>query len=256
MLTAASESNIGTDGLYRRAETLLLIDRLERFVNLEDTREAYQAFFEENTSFHPVEFYDSDASGTPQERQPLAWRPEFHRVFLEFRDMLREIWQRNSDSSLGILLGTEARAWAIINRRDEANLLDKIFSSDPDKISHSHEVAIEEAVQAIPKSYLAMPQAVRPDWRTGNFRYKPDTDFRRAVYLLFRQSWRAKVCPRCHRYFVADKPPQLYCSTKCYGEAKKDRDLEYWRNTGSSRRDSRVKQRRKGSSEKKRRPKR
>jgi hypothetical protein len=224
----------------------LLVDRLEKFVNLEDSLESYQAFFEANPGFYPVEFY-SDLRA-PREKQALAWRPEFHRLFLEFRDMLREIWQRKDDSSLGILLGTEADAWGIIARERKAKTLDKILSS--------HEDAIEEAVKTIPEGFFTTARAIRPDWRTGNFRYEPDTDFRRAVYLLFRQSWRAKICSRCSRYFVADKPPQLYCSTECYGEAKKDRDLDYWKSVGSSRRDSRVKRQRKTGSEKTRSPKR
>src|SRR5258707_8066879 len=145
-VTAASESTIVRGGLYRRAETLFLFDRLEGFVNLEGTLGSFEAFLEQNQSFHPVEFYD--ALVAPQEERPVAWRAEFHDLFLTFRDMLREVWRQGTDSSLGILLGTEAREWGIIGRKCETNTLDKILSS--------HEVAIEEAMKAIPEGFFTV----------------------------------------------------------------------------------------------------
>jgi hypothetical protein len=78
------------------------------------------------------------------------------------------------------------------------------------------------------------------DWSAGRFEYHPDTQFRLAFYLLFRQSWRAKRCPQCGRYFVADKPPQRYCSFRCYDAAKQQRDLNYWRTVGVRRRQQRL----------------
>jgi hypothetical protein len=92
------------------------------------------------------------------------------------------------------------------------------------------------------ESYFSLPTQVDPDWTSGTFRYEPNTNFRRALYALFRQSWRAKVCPQCKRYFIADKPPQRYCSTKCYGIAKRGRDLEFWRTMGSDLRKKRKKE--------------
>src|SRR5262249_16058046 len=73
-------------------------------------------------------------------------------------------------------------------------------------------------------------------WRTGTFRYEPATEFQAAVHMLFRQSWRAKVCPRCGRHFIGDKPAQSYCSSACYGSVKRDRDLQHWRTVGDLRR--------------------
>ena len=215
----------------------MLFSRLEGFANLGDALEDFRAFFTEYPSFQPVQFYDFRKRGTPQERQPVVWRPEFHRLSLEFRDMLREVWM--SGRSLGVLLGTDAQAWKVINRSTQPTAMQRILDS--------HKVALQKAMRAIPTNYFAVPSEIRPDWRAGSFQYEADTDFRRAVYLLFKQSWRAKACLRCGRYFIADKPPQLYCSTKCYGQAKQDRDRDYWRNVGSERREHRLERQRKGS---------
>jgi hypothetical protein len=72
-----------------------------------------------------------------------------------------------------------------------------------------------------------------PEWTTGRFEYQPACDFQRALHLLFRNSWRAKVCAWCRRCFVADKPAQLYCGTGCYERIKRLRNLDWWRKNGA-----------------------
>jgi hypothetical protein len=73
-----------------------------------------------------------------------------------------------------------------------------------------------------------------PDWATGQFEYRPACDFQRALHLLFRNSWRAKVCARCRKCFVADKPAQLYCGSECYEHIKLLRSRVWWRERGAS----------------------
>jgi len=53
-------------------------------------------------------------------------------------------------------------------------------------------------------------------WLSGESECDFETLFRLAVYVLFRQRWRAKQCPSCGRRFVADRSSQRYCSFRCY----------------------------------------
>lgn len=213
------------------AERERLFHRLERFVNLGDDLGSLQAFGSECPTFAPVTFHDSR---DPEARErPLAWKPEFGRVFLTFRNILREVWRTGAKAELGVLLGTNRVGTEILNRGAQPSLLHQ----GPVK---GWQASLWEARKAIPIQYFTSPSEISPDWWAGTFRYEPDTEFRRAVYELFRQSWRARICPVCERYFIALKPPQRYCSTKCYGTGKRDRDLEFWRNVGSDRRKKRM----------------
>lgn len=68
------------------------------------------------------------------------------------------------------------------------------------------------------------------DWQHGEITYQFETQFQEALYLLMRESWRAKVCPSCGKYFIADKPAQRHCSSACYGDMKRKRAMEWQRN--------------------------
>jgi hypothetical protein len=112
------------------------------------------------------------------------------------------------------------------------------------------ESELVEGVKALQGAYHI---DLHPDaWSPDSSKYQPDTPFRRAVYLLFRQSWRAKQCPVCGRYFVADKPRQRYCGSRCYGAAKRRRDLHYWRTVGTRRRQQRLRKQARGLRRKRR----
>jgi hypothetical protein len=67
------------------------------------------------------------------------------------------------------------------------------------------------------------------NWQTGEIRYEFSQGLRRALFELLKDSWRAKVCPNCERYFVADKPAQRHCSPRCYGDTKRKSDREWHR---------------------------
>jgi len=87
-----------------------------------------------------------------------------------------------------------------------------------------------------PGAYEARYPFVGAVWATGDFDYSPLNDFQLAMYMLFRESWRAKVCPRCSQYFVADKPAQMYCSSACANAAHRAQALNYWRAEGAAKR--------------------
>lgn len=62
--------------------------------------------------------------------------------------------------------------------------------------------------------------------------------FQRAISYLMQERWRAKICSwsKCHKYFVADKGAQKYCSEKCYWERKLEQSLDYYHRFGKARR--------------------
>ena len=237
-----AKSTIPTRGSNRRAprDVEMHFYQLERFVNLGDDPSAWKEFCEVYPEFFPVRFCTIDYTDEDDESgiEFASYQPEFYNLFRTFRDMLRGVWKSNSETKLAILLGIDTIAWQIIARRKEASQEERFFGGP--------QIQLEEAMSKISSQFKSgpsnqfYPKSLVPDLRTGTFRYDPDTDFRRAVYALFRQMWRAKICPRCAKYFVGDKPPQTYCSSKCYGEAKKERDLQLWRSVGSERRKERT----------------
>ena len=80
-----------------------------------------------------------------------------------------------------------------------------------------------------------------PEWGAGTIRYVSYTDFQRAIWLLFCETWRAKVCPVCSLYFIAEKPAQAYCSNSCSSRAHQSSSLRWWREKGVKRRAAKAK---------------
>jgi hypothetical protein len=221
-LRKASRTTVPIRVPKRRADEdpELLFYRLEQFANLPNTIEAHADFGSRYPDFLPVTFYDREL-GEKSRECPVGWQSEFYEVFKIFQDLLRDVWKHGDPSQLAILMG-------IADWKAEPRFIDDVLQG--------HRSRLKKARARIPEKYFAIEAAVTPDWRLGSFRYDAETDFRKAMYALFRQSWRAKVCPKCEKYFVAAKPARFYCSTECYGLAKSDRDIEYWRTSGSSRR--------------------
>ena len=237
VMSRRSPTTIRTKVSNQRARdnSLLLLDRLHAFVNLPDDLNVFESFFRQYPEICPVNFCKYDLGKTTQD--PVGWRLEFFEVFCVFREMLRAVWERGDNQALAVLLGTDQDAWNIVSRREPASALERIL--------RGFGMSLQNAMLKVPSYYVAVSSKVFPDWRTGAFRYEPETDFRRAVYALFRQSWRAKICHQCNKYFIADKPAQVYCTTKCYGEAKRARDLAFWRDKGSKIRKERAAKERK-----------
>jgi hypothetical protein len=216
-----------------------LFAALEAFVNLSDGLNEFLAFGNQNPNFFPVPIRDnSQISWTPvpdpcfkgsianssdlaEKGRPLwtkaiAWEPLCHKLGLFYRDSLRLAWHPPlpgpwdiaTGEEFEILLGFETgRQYA--GREEE---IGKIFNAYP--------------------SAEVVSSPIMADWKTGTFLYAPANDFQRVVYILFREGWRAKVCARCSRRFIADKPLQRYCSPKCFAEAKRERNLDWWYKDG------------------------
>jgi hypothetical protein len=86
------------------------------------------------------------------------------------------------------------------------------------------------------------------DWDEGVFRYHGMCAFQRALYLLFLESWRARVCERCDEKFIARRKAQKYCMKDCSDAAQREVKSRWWAEHGDKWRKKRkgVKSKRKG----------
>ncbi len=199
---------------------------LERFAYAGDSAEEYKALAKGWPGLWPRTLLDGQGNS-------LAWHDDCHALFLVFRNALRYVWTPLPDAvkrgAVSFLLGIggeferlETGGIVLLPVQGLNEAWDKIEKHDPAGSDTSRPV-------------------LYPRWSTGEIAYDPGNDFQRALYLLLRESWRAKICARCSTYFVAGKPAQLYCSTACSGGVKKERTLKWWRNVGANRRAAQAK---------------
>ena len=204
------------------AERKRLFRGLERFVNAGDSIEEYKALGKGWPNLWPRTLLDAQGHS-------LAWADDCHALFVVFRDGLRYVWTPLPDNlkrgTLAVLLGiggefqTLERGGRVLlpTPRGLNEAWDKIGKHNPSGSDVSRPV-------------------LHPRWTAGELVYVPSNEFQRALCLLWRESWRAKVCAKCSTYFVADKPAQLYCSTACSSGVKRERTLKWWRDVGAKRR--------------------
>jgi hypothetical protein len=191
---------------------------LERFANTGDSPAAFQALGSGWRDFWPINSQDEQCKS-------VAWVEAGHALFLLFRDSLRRLWMSDpfrSDDALSFLLGIGGQFQHLAKEGGRRDL---------------HPFGIVEAWEALKRNHpdvrvIACP-VVYPHWKRGEFTYSAQNDFQRAVYLLFRESWRAKVCANCSTFFVAEKPAQLYCSVQCSSASHRTAALKYWREKGA-----------------------
>jgi len=213
------------------AERQRLFKGLERFVNNDDSLEEYKGLSKGFPGFWPRALLDERGNS-------LAWHDECHALFLVFRNGLRHAWTPLPDmgkrGTLAFLLGIGGEFQTL-----EAG--GHVFLPTPaglneawDKITSHH-----------PSGSDTGRPLIHPRWTGGDLAYIPSNDFQAALHLLWRESWRAKVCAKCSTYFVASKPAQLYCGTACSGGVKRERTLKWWRDKGAKRRAATAKSGRK-----------
>jgi hypothetical protein len=201
---------ISTRVLNRKAgdEREGLFQALETFANMGDGRGDPKLFLRMCPRFFPEVAYSGVgtwASGERTTKPMIYW----------YRDALRTLWRGHDTNGvyLNAMLGLEwdsveiAKAW-------------------------------DDAIEGLGTIGLSRPRA---DWASGEIILEFSTDFQRALFALMKDSWRAKVCPECKRFFIASKTAQAYCSPTCYGEMKRKYSLRYWRRTGSATRAARRK---------------
>jgi integrase len=95
-------------------------------------------------------------------------------------------------------------------------------------------------LQAFPNAKFGAPALVAVRWPSTEVYVSPKNDFQRAFYYLFLQGWRARLCPRCeaNRFFIARKPKQMFCGTKCSAGNRLASKRKWWRSVGAKRRAS------------------
>lgn len=224
------------EGPYRQADSWnkskeWFLKGLERFANADDSMKGYQAVGKAFPSFWPLPLEDSSG-------KDLSWHADAHRLFLFYRDSLRGLWTRNPATikqgiQIPLLFGIVERSYI------EGLLSGETLSR----------VALDAALSPLRNSHpgLRLPSlsplaCFWPDWAAGNIEYVSLLNFQRSLWLLFCESWRAKVCPRCSMYFLAQKPPQLYCSLNCSSAVHRASSLKWWKQKGSQKRMARSKE--------------
>ena len=78
----------------------------------------------------------------------------------------------------------------------------------------------------------SMPSDWWLDWAKGVLVYESTCDFQRALYLLYRESWRARICNKCSAKFIAKRAAQKYCSTDCSEAVQQMLKLKWWTEHG------------------------
>jgi hypothetical protein len=199
---------------------------LERFANTGDSPEEYRALAKAWPSFWPLDLRDG-----PQ-LNPLAWPDSGHALFLVHRNALRRLWISDpvalAGNDLPFLLGIGDEFDCLkMGRRD---VLPLGIAEAWDTLKQVH-----------PDAHVFTHPVVHPHWRLGEFTYQEQNEFQSAVYLLFRESWRAKTCAKCSTYFVAQKPAQLYCSVECSNASHRTAALKWWKEKGAKVRAAQVK---------------
>lgn len=153
---------------------------------------------------------------------PLLW----------YRDCLRAAWARNDPdgSNLAVLLGFEVQlpGSAVMNRLNQLPLASSFL------------VPGQPTLPTQRSTIGGLPQG-RPfvNGIKGEIEWKFGCPLQEAVYRLVQQRWRAKVCSNCGVYFLAKKPAQSACSTRCSLEIRRRSQLEYWNRAGHQRRAAR-----------------
>lgn len=195
----------------------------------------------------------SEEQASPAERTDLDWHPVCRGLFNFYRDSLREVWKQRKHHrpnakpvpeqfKAAVRAATELRPEFLLGLEDsneraleDARSLQRdryavvLFRPYPFKLvtawseilSHFATVATEGRVR------------IGMIWRFGDFHLVPHNDFQRAFYLLFRQNWRARVCPRCRLFFIAQKPKQQFCGTGCSAGSRLASKREWWKRVGA-----------------------
>lgn len=241
---------------------------LERFVNCSDSESDYHAM-KAFRDFWPLEiwhypkqetvapFVRSDSPSLLQTRGSIAedgemaesfdfgrldWHPVCHKLFLFYRDTLRALWTGKTemectitDSGTFLLglsnLGEESLAQA---KADDAVML--VTGMTPAPLYYAWQEILNRFKTAATRSGIQ----VKVLWKLGDFAFVPENDFQRAMYILLRQSWRARICPRCQMYFVARRPKQTFCGTVCSAGSRLASKLEWWKRVGKKRRSTKA----------------
>ena len=246
------------------AERERLWKGLERFVNCSDSSADYQAM-KAFRDFWPLEIWhypdqEPDALAVklptflrPQPPKPLPiaddsldspefgrldWHPVCHRLFLFYRDTLRGIWKGDTEiegsiiNSGTFLLGLSSLGEDSLAQAKEGESASLLMGMTPFSLYQAWAEILSQFRTAATRGGIE----IKVLWKYGDFAFVPENDFQRAFYILFRQGWRARVCPRCQMYFIARRPKQSFCGTVCSAGSRLASKLKWWKRVGTKRR--------------------
>lgn len=270
-----------------RAERERLWKGLERFVNCGDDLADYEALGRAFPDFWPTEVWHYPNFRAPErlavlgrlpsitvepepelseqqllqkmehegQMESLNWHPACRKLFLFYRDTLREVWRGEPLESRSVedrpsladlsrptpvgWFGGHAQEFllGLTEYNEEAREIAKNGGFD---LSLIRPFALDSAWQEIFNQFPTVAAEGRVEismlWRMGDFSLVPHNDFQRAFYLLFRQSWRVRVCARCKMFFVARKPKQIFCGTGCSAGNRLASKRKWWNRVGAKRR--------------------
>jgi hypothetical protein len=187
---------------------------LERFVNAGDSTEDYRSLAKGWPTFWPVTIEGRDLNSRDKTLVIYDWNDEAYPLFLFYRNILRALWTRDPATStngtfINILFGLEI----------PKGQFEKCFPHFRPGVATT---------------------SFWPEWGAGVIRFVSYTDFQRAIWLLFCELWRAKMCASCSQYFIAEKPAQSHCSISCSSRAHNASSLKWWRKKGAKRRAGRA----------------
>jgi hypothetical protein len=182
---------------------------LGELVNIRSDVEGWAHFRKRWPNFFPESEYDKVAHG----QKPSVF---------DYPYWLNQIWVGGENEPyLRILLGIESPP----EPADEGTLEDSWLVG----------------ISSIPAGFYA-------DWDEGVFHYEGACDFQKALYLLFLDSWRARVCEKCGARFIAARAAQKFCSTDCSEAMQREFRRKWWAEHGAAWRQRRkeLKMRKKG----------
>ncbi len=245
------------------ADRVRLWKGLERFVNCGDSLDDYQALGRAFPAFWPVniDYYPNQSSlplspfDCPIIESPelseeellkeaqvdsLNWHPACRELFLFYRETLRAVWggKRSKAWPGG---GREEFLMGLRNFNEEAHDDAKsgnirFFRLWPFALG----IAWQDILIKFPTASVEDHNKVSMIWKIGDFYLSHRNDFQKAFYLLFRQNWRARVCPHCGIFFVARSSKQRFCGTECSARSRLASKLRWWHQSGTKRRSRRI----------------
>jgi hypothetical protein len=172
-----------------------LFRALEQFANIRSDKEGWAHFRKLWPDFFPSDEYERAVQGL---------KPSI----LDYPYWLNQIWRGGETNPyLRILLGIETAPG----------------SEDDGTPEESWIVGLS----SIPSKFDA-------DWNEGVFTYEGTCNFQRALYLLFRESWRGRVCEKCGANFIARRAAQKYCSTDCSESMQRELKQKWWTEHGET----------------------
>jgi hypothetical protein len=172
-----------------------LFAALEEFANIRPDPAGWAQFRKRWPNFFPDSDYDRVAEGL---------KPS---VF-DYPYWLNQIWRGGeTEPYLSVLLGIASGSAALSEGTPEESWI--------------------AALSSIPAELYA-------DWDEGIFRYRGACDFQRALYLLFLDSWKARVCEKCDAKFIAKRAAQKFCSTDCSEAMQREFRRRWWAANGTA----------------------